>query len=131
MKAGEFLGAQPGEDGTWRFHIPRELHGAFGGAFGGVVAAAAIMAARSLAGGRQPSALDIRFLSGLPAGTATFTPTVLHAGRTLACVSVDVCTDDGRLAAYRFSRSAIGRCGLRHSRRLAEEPAAGIVRMRG
>src|SRR5205823_14274614 len=42
---------------------------------------------------------DIRFLRSLPAGTATATPTVLHAGRTLSCVSVDVCQGDNRLAA--------------------------------
>ncbi len=99
MRAKEFLGAQPGEDGSWRFHIPRELHGAFGGAFGGVVAAATVMTARSASPGRRPTALDIRFLRGLPAGTATVVPTVLHSGRTLSCVSVDVLAEDGRLAS--------------------------------
>jgi len=99
VRAAEFLQAQPGEDGTWRFEIGRELHGAFGGAFGGLVAAAAIMAARPTAPGRTPTALDIRFLRSLPAGAATATPTVLHSGRTLACVSVDLCSHDGRLAA--------------------------------
>ena len=95
----EFLGAKPGDDGSWRFQIGRELHGAFGGAFGGVVAAAAVMTARSVADGRRPAALDIRFLRSLPAGAAIATPTVLHAGRTLACVSVDIKTEDERLAA--------------------------------
>ena len=99
MKPSEFLGAIPGEDGTWRFEIGRELHGAFGGAFGGVVAAAAVMTARSVAQHRTPVALDIRFLRSLPAGTVTAAATVLHSGRTLSCVSVDLCTEDGRLAA--------------------------------
>lgn len=99
MRAAEFLQAQPGEDGAWRFSIGRELHGAFGGAFGGVVAAAALMTARSVADGRRPAALDIRFLRSLPAGAAVARPTVLHAGRTLACVSVDITTEDERLAA--------------------------------
>jgi acyl-coenzyme A thioesterase PaaI-like protein len=99
VNALEYLGGRPGEDGTWRFHIGRELHGAFGGAFGGVVSAAAITAARSAARGRRPAAFDIRFLRGLPAGTVTATPDVLHAGRTLSCVTVDLRTDDGRLAA--------------------------------
>ena len=94
----EFLGAEPG-NGCWHFAIGRELHGAFGGAFGGVVAAAAVLTARSCAEGRVPVALDVRFLRSLPAGTATATPTVLHAGRTLSCVSVDLCQADGRLAA--------------------------------
>ena len=99
MRAAEFLGATPGEDGSWHFHIPVELHGAFGGAFGGVVAAAAIMTARAVVDGRRPAALDVRFLRSLPAGAVRAIPTVLHAGRTLACVSVDLSTDDGRLAA--------------------------------
>src|SRR5205085_5934774 len=93
------LGARPKEDGTWGFAIGRELHGAFGGAFGGVVAAAAVTTARSVAAGRRPTALDIRFLRSLPAGTATATPTVLHAGRTLSCVSVDLTAEDRRVAA--------------------------------
>jgi len=44
LKASKFLGASPNEDGSWRFEIPRELHGAFGGAFGGVLAAAGLVA---------------------------------------------------------------------------------------
>jgi len=99
VNAAQYLQAQPGEDGSWRFHIGRELHGAFGGAFGGVVAAAAMMTARSVADGRRPTALDVRFLRGLPAGAVTATPAILHAGRTLSCVSVDMKTDDDRLAA--------------------------------
>ena len=99
MKASEFLGAEPGENGAWHFAMGGELHGAFGGAFGGVVAAAAVMTARSVADGRRPAALDVRFLRSLPAGAAIATPTVLHAGRTLSCVSVDLAAEDGRLAA--------------------------------
>ena len=97
--AAEFLGAAAGGDGTWTFELGRDLHGAFGGAFGGVVAAAAVMTTRPLAPGRLPTALDIRFLRSLPAGTAAATPAVLHSGRTLSCVSVDLCQADGRLAA--------------------------------
>jgi acyl-coenzyme A thioesterase PaaI-like protein len=94
----EFLGAEPTDDG-WRFALGREMHGAFGGAFGGVVAAAAVLTARSAADGRLPVALDVRFIRSLPAGTATATPTVLHTGRTLSCVSVDMNQADGKLAA--------------------------------
>jgi acyl-coenzyme A thioesterase PaaI-like protein len=95
----EFLGAAPAGDGTWTFALDGELHGAFGGAFGGVVAAAALHAARSVAPDRVPVALDVRFLRSLPAGTATATASILHAGRTLSCVSVDLGQQDGRLAA--------------------------------
>ena len=97
MKLLEFLGAERAGD-EWTFEIGRELHGAFGGAFGGVVAAATIVAARSAAEGRIPAAIDCRFVRGLPAGTATVRPTVVHAGRSLANVSVDLAGPDGRLA---------------------------------
>jgi len=52
MRAAEFLGGRPDEEGSWRFELGRKLHGAFGGAFGGVVAAATLVAARPLAEGR-------------------------------------------------------------------------------
>ena len=93
----EFLGADRDGD-EWRFEIGQELHGAFGGAFGGVVAAATIVAARSVAENRVPSAIDCRFLRGLKAGTATAVPSVVHTGRSLTCVSVDLTGPDGRLA---------------------------------
>jgi acyl-coenzyme A thioesterase PaaI-like protein len=95
----EFLGAEPADDGCWRFAIPRELHGAFGGAFGGVVCAATLVAARSLHPGRAPNALDCRFVRGLPAGDAFANATTIQAGRSLANVSVDLTDADGRLCA--------------------------------
>lgn len=97
MKVEEFLGAQFAGD-AWLFDVPLSLHGAFGGAFGGVVAACAIVAARSVAPGRQPVSLDCRFVRGLPAGEARAVADVVHAGRTLSTVSVDITGPDGRLA---------------------------------
>jgi acyl-coenzyme A thioesterase PaaI-like protein len=97
MKALEFLGGQPVADGEWRFRLGRELHGAFGGANGGVLAATSLAAARSLAPGRVPAALDSRFVRGLTAGEARVVPTLLHGGRTLSCVSVDIIDERGKL----------------------------------
>ncbi|MEX2395288.1 MAG: acyl-CoA thioesterase domain-containing protein, partial [Actinomycetota bacterium] len=93
----EFLRAEQLENNAWRFHVPRELHGAFGGAFGGVVAAATIVTARSVAEGRTPNALDCRFVRGLRAGDATATATVINSGRTLSTVSVDLADEEGKL----------------------------------
>jgi acyl-coenzyme A thioesterase PaaI-like protein len=94
----EFLGAS--RDGeAWRFHVPRELHGAFGGAFGGIVAACCLVAAREAAPGRTPNALDCRFLRGLPAGEARAAAHVLAAGRSLSNVSVDLTDGEGRPCA--------------------------------
>jgi acyl-coenzyme A thioesterase PaaI-like protein len=95
----EFLRAEPAGDDRWRFHIPRELHGAFGGAFGGAVCAATLIAARSVSPGRTPNALDCRFVRGLPAGDAYATATTIHAGRSLANVSVDLGDANGKLCA--------------------------------
>ena len=91
----ELLDGRP-SGGAWHFTIPRELHGAFGGAFGGIVAAACIAAARDRADGRVPMALDCRFLRSLPAGTARFETATLAAGRSLTNVSVDVVGPDDR-----------------------------------
>jgi acyl-coenzyme A thioesterase PaaI-like protein len=95
----EFLGAEHQENNDWRFTVPTELHGAFGGAFGGVVASCTLVAARAAAPGRTPNALDIRFLRGLPAGEAFASATVLHAGRSLTNVAVDLNDASGRLCA--------------------------------
>lgn len=92
MKLLEFLSGEPEglADGPWRFDLGRELHGAFGGANGGVVAATCVAVARAATDGRQPAALDVRFLRGLTAGVARVVPTRIHEGRTLSCVSVDI-----------------------------------------
>lgn len=68
--AFDFLGGIERGGGDHGFDIPRSLHGAVGGAFGGVVAATSIVAARRQPPGRVPLALDCRFLRGLPAGPA-------------------------------------------------------------
>lgn len=99
----EFLGARPVAEGAWTFDVPRELHGAFGGAFGGIVAACALISARSVAPGRVPNALDCRFVRGLPAGTARATVGVLHSGRSLSTIAVDILDGNDRLC----SRSTI------------------------
>jgi len=97
MKLLEFLGAERAPSGGWRFALGRELHGAFGGANGGVVAATCLATARTHAPGRTPAALDVRFLRGLGAGTALATSTILHEGRTLSTVSVDLFDERGKL----------------------------------
>lgn len=95
--AFEFLGGVECGGSDHRFDIPRSLHGAFGGAFGGVLAATSIVVARRQAPGRVPSALDCRFLRGLPAGPALAHAETLHTGRSLTCVTVDIRDEAGRL----------------------------------
>ncbi len=93
----EFLGAEATGEGTWRFDVPVELHGAFGGAFGGIVAACTLLTARSVAPGRVPNALDCRFVRGLGAGEARTQASVLHSGRSLSTISVDLFDSGDRL----------------------------------
>ncbi len=95
----EFLGAEVVGEGAWRFEVPVELHGAFGGAFGGIVAACTLITARSVAAGRVPNALDVRFVRGLPAGGAVARASVLNSGRSLSTVSVDLHDERERLCA--------------------------------
>lgn len=90
LKLIDFLKGFQGSNGSWTFNLGRELHGAFGGANGGVVGATCLAAARSVAEGRVPTSLDVRFIRGLTEGEAIVTPTLLHAGRTLSVVSVDI-----------------------------------------
>lgn len=63
-----------------------------------MLAACTVVVARAAAPGRTPASLDARFLRGLPAGEASLVPTVVHEGRSLTCVQVDVLDADGRLA---------------------------------
>jgi acyl-coenzyme A thioesterase PaaI-like protein len=98
MDALEFLQGSPQTDGSWRFDIGQDRHGAFGGAFGGLLAACTVAVARATVPGRAPVSLDARFLRGLPAGAARLVPTIVHAGRSLTCVQVDVTDGAGRLA---------------------------------
>ncbi|MCV7260416.1 PaaI family thioesterase [Mycobacterium shimoidei] len=94
----DVLGCRTDGEGL-SFELGRNMHGAFGGAFGGAVAACALRTARREAPGRTPASLDVRFLRGLPAGTAHAAATVLHAGRSLTTVSVDIADSTGRAAA--------------------------------
>ncbi len=86
----EYLGTRRGADGAVRFAVGRELHGAFGGAFGGVLAACTIIAARDLEPDRVPVGLDIRFLRGVPAGDIDASAEVVHHGRSLSVIGVDL-----------------------------------------
>jgi acyl-coenzyme A thioesterase PaaI-like protein len=79
------------------YAIRPETHGAFGGAFGGLIAAVALREARRAAPERTPISIDVNFLRGVPAGDARVTAEVLHAGRSMSCVGVDVRAGD-RLA---------------------------------
>lgn len=78
--------------------FPRELHGAFGGAFGGLLAAGLVLVGRDSAPGRIPAGIDCRFVRGLGAGDARATTTVIHAGRSLTLLRVDLHDGSDRLA---------------------------------
>ena len=85
-------------DGAAVMAFPRTFHGAFGGAFGGLVAAGLVHVARASAPERVPVGVDCHFVRGLPAGDAKATSTVVHAGRSLTCVRVDLHDERERLA---------------------------------
>lgn len=97
MKLMDVLRGLPRANGEWQFELGQELHGAFGGANGGVLAATCLAVARTLAPDRVPTAIDAHFLRGLTAGTARVVPSLIHAGRTLSCVSADLFDERGKL----------------------------------
>lgn len=99
VTAAEFLGARPGEDGSCSFELGERIHGAFGGVFGGAVAAASLMAARPAAAGRFPLSLHTTFVRGLSTPTCTAAVETVNAGRTVTTIAVDLIDEAGRLAA--------------------------------
>lgn len=121
MRIDAFLGAQRSSPHEWTFELGNELHGAFGGAFGGIVAVCVLRTARALASGRVPAAVDCRFVRGLPAGTARVKADLVHEGRSLSCVSVDVFREDGGLAT-RATVSLVDPAALSTVRRAGPKP---------
>ena len=85
-------------DGEWQFDLAEELNGGFGGTNGGVLAAVCVHVARSSASGRLPAGIDARFIRGFRPGVAHVVPTILNEGRTLTTISVDLLTEEGKLA---------------------------------
>ena len=97
--AAEFLGARLSEVGDAIFELGEEIHGAFGGVFGGAVAAACLMAARPAALGRRPFSLHTTFVRGLATPTCRASVEVVNSGRTISTVVVDLHDEAGKLAA--------------------------------
>ena len=95
MTALEHLGVRPTGERRWQAHTPEALHGAHGGAFGGLLAAMTVAVARETVPGRRPFALDCHFVRGLR-GDASITAEVLRSGRSMSVVSVAM-TEDGEL----------------------------------
>jgi len=124
VTVAEVLGASAISEDEMRFAIGRELHGAFGGAFGGAVAACTVATARRAAPGRVPTAIDVRFLRGLPAGTTTARSRVLQAGRSVSVIDVDVTGPDDRPAA-RATVSLVDRSTLHPLDEPQPAPAIG------
>jgi acyl-coenzyme A thioesterase PaaI-like protein len=93
----QFLGEV--DDPPTRFDLGAHQLGAFGGVFGGTVAACALRAARGVVPGRRPTSLDARFVRALPPGEATATVEVVHAGRVLTTVFVKLAQTPDRIAA--------------------------------
>lgn len=97
--AARFLGA----DGL-TFDLGDRLRGAFGGVFGGGIAAACLLAARSEADGRRPVSHHCTFLRTLPPGAYGATVEVVSSGRTATTVNVRL--GDAAFATATFAEPA-------------------------
>lgn len=94
MSALEHLGISADGALRWRVSAPESLHGAYGGAFGGFLAATTVAVAREAAPGRQPFALDCQFVRGLRGADAPVRAEVVRSGRSMTVVSVTITEDD-------------------------------------
>lgn len=92
----EYLGAEQIDETSWRFHMPRAIHGAFGGVTGGALAAAAVAIGRFAARGRTAVGLDMHFLRGLASEEATAVVDVLSSGRSLTVIRAELSDEQGR-----------------------------------
>ncbi len=92
----EYLGAKQIDEASWRLHMPRAIHGAFGGVTGGALAAAAVAIGRFAAPGRIAVSLDMHFLRGLASEEATAAVDVLSSGRSLTVVRVELSDEQER-----------------------------------
>lgn len=90
MSALEHLGITPAGEGRWTVSAPESLHGAYGGAFGGFLAATTVAVARELAPGRRPFALDCQFMRGLRGDDAPVQAEVARSGRSMSVVAVTI-----------------------------------------
>jgi acyl-coenzyme A thioesterase PaaI-like protein len=97
MKFEERFGGNRLDDEAWQFDLKQDWNGGFGGTTGGVLSALTVFAARALAPGRFPSSVDSRFIRGFRPGVARVEPTLVHEGRSLSTVMVDILNEEGKL----------------------------------
>lgn len=99
MSAAEFLGARVEAEGSVSFELGDHLRGAFGGVFGGGIAAATLHAARHLTPERRPLSLHTTFLRTLAPGIQRGATEVVSEGRSATTATVRLTDDEGALAA--------------------------------
>ena len=90
----EYFNASSDSEG-WALHLPKEIHGAFGGVTGGALAAASIALSRTVGPTRVATGIDIHFLRGLGTSEARATVTTLTSGRSLTILRVEFSDSSG------------------------------------
>jgi hypothetical protein len=98
MNFSERIPGRQLDNGEWSFDLAEELNGGFGGTNGGTLAAVCVFVSRLVAANRVPISIDARFIRGFRPGPARVIATPLNQGRTLSTVSVDIMTEQGKLA---------------------------------
>ena len=88
MTPFEYFSVSSNNEG-WSLHLPKEIHGAFGGVTGGALAAAAIALSRTVEPTRTVTGIDIHFLRGLSTTDAQATIKTLASGRSLTILRVE------------------------------------------
>lgn len=94
----EFLGGPHAVNSGWRFDFGEHLASAWGGTYGGALAAGCVALARRAAPGRSPRSLHMQLMRKVPLGVVSAHVRQLYAGRTVTTVQVQVLDGRDRVA---------------------------------
>lgn len=94
----EFLGGPRVDGGGWVFDLGEHLESNWGAVYGGATSAALVAVARAAAPDRSPRSLHVQLLRSVPRGLARASAEVLHAGRIVAAVQVELRDQADKLA---------------------------------
>jgi acyl-coenzyme A thioesterase PaaI-like protein len=94
----EFLGGPHPDGDDWAFDFGEHLESNWGAVYGGALAAGILAVARAVAPARSPRSLHIQIVRSVPRGIAHVIANVLHAGRTVTTVQVDLRDKRSKLA---------------------------------
>lgn len=95
----DFLGGPHADGDGWSFDFGEHLESNWGTVYGGATSAGLVAVARAVASDRSPRSLHVQLVRSVTRGQAKVSAEVLHAGRTVATVQVELRDNSDKLAA--------------------------------